>query len=274
MILAPGQRAACLLPACTPGDPWVGAAPLGPLSFLSRGNAGLALRCQGMVGAGAVLISWHSPQVPLAAPAGYGYPSLCFDLLCGVWFGTAGQSWLPRCRAACECRQILGLCSGECGMTGRGTPECCAWGAVCGRDGNRTQCPTHSLLPLSCSLHIWPVPSQVAVPTQDVAGTPARLNTHRWEQAPSSPRPSGRTGKVPAVAVSTIPASQWQEVPGGAWAGAELCGGRTLQDATWPVAAGLAAGCPPAFLPPAQHPSLPPMCMSSQAPAEARGQKL
>ncbi|XP_059683514.1 smoothelin [Gavia stellata] len=33
----------------------------------------------------------------------------------------------------------------------------------------------------------------VAVPTQDVAGTPARLNTHRWEQAPSSPRLAGRT---------------------------------------------------------------------------------
>ncbi|KAK2523095.1 Smtn [Columba guinea] len=36
-------------------------------------------------------------------------------------------------------------------------------------------------------------PPVVAVPTQDIAGTQARLNTHRWEQAPSSPRPAGRT---------------------------------------------------------------------------------
>ncbi|XP_076209355.1 smoothelin isoform X2 [Aptenodytes patagonicus] len=41
-------------------------------------------------------------------------------------------------------------------------------------------------------------PPAVAVPTQDVAGTPARLNTHRWEQASSSPRPAGRTEPSPA----------------------------------------------------------------------------
>ncbi|KAM6193583.1 smoothelin isoform 1-T1 [Sarcoramphus papa] len=38
----------------------------------------------------------------------------------------------------------------------------------------------------------------VAVPTQDVVGTPAHLNTHRWEQAPSSTRPAGRTEPSPA----------------------------------------------------------------------------
>ncbi|XP_075289569.1 smoothelin isoform X2 [Opisthocomus hoazin] len=37
-----------------------------------------------------------------------------------------------------------------------------------------------------------------AVPSHDIAGTPARLNTHRWEQAPSSPRPAGRTEPSPA----------------------------------------------------------------------------
>ncbi|KAM6112038.1 smoothelin [Pterocles gutturalis] len=37
----------------------------------------------------------------------------------------------------------------------------------------------------------------VAVPTQDLAGTPACLNTHRWEQAPSSLRPAGRTEPSP-----------------------------------------------------------------------------
>ncbi|XP_068268353.1 smoothelin isoform X2 [Nyctibius grandis] len=31
----------------------------------------------------------------------------------------------------------------------------------------------------------------VAGPTQDIAGTPAHLSTHRWEQAPSSPCPAG-----------------------------------------------------------------------------------
>ncbi|XP_064322787.1 smoothelin isoform X2 [Phalacrocorax carbo] len=38
----------------------------------------------------------------------------------------------------------------------------------------------------------------VAVLTQDVAGTPARLNTHRWEQMPPSPRLAGRTELSPA----------------------------------------------------------------------------
>ncbi|XP_035754282.1 smoothelin [Egretta garzetta] len=51
-----------------------------------------------------------------------------------------------------------------------------------------------------------------AVPTQDVAGTPARLNTHRWEQAPSSPRPSGRTEvtlglRSTPIRITTIPSS-------------------------------------------------------------------
>ncbi|XP_065707993.1 smoothelin isoform X2 [Patagioenas fasciata] len=41
-------------------------------------------------------------------------------------------------------------------------------------------------------------PPVVAVPTQDIAGTQARLNTHRWEQAPSSPRPASRTEPSPA----------------------------------------------------------------------------
>ncbi|KAM7089838.1 smoothelin isoform 2-T2 [Ciconia maguari] len=41
-------------------------------------------------------------------------------------------------------------------------------------------------------------PPEVAVPTQDVARTPAHLNTHRWEQAPSSLRPAGRTEPSPA----------------------------------------------------------------------------
>ncbi|KAM9259919.1 smoothelin [Cariama cristata] len=40
-------------------------------------------------------------------------------------------------------------------------------------------------------------PSAVAVPTQDVAGTPGRLNTHRWERAHSSLRPAGRTEPSP-----------------------------------------------------------------------------
>ncbi|KAM6051006.1 smoothelin isoform 2-T2 [Theristicus caerulescens] len=48
-------------------------------------------------------------------------------------------------------------------------------------------------------------PPAVAVPTQDVAGTPSRLNTHRWEQAPFSPRLAGRmepspTGPPPRAA--------------------------------------------------------------------------
>ncbi|XP_075372553.1 smoothelin isoform X2 [Mycteria americana] len=41
-------------------------------------------------------------------------------------------------------------------------------------------------------------PPEVAVPTPDVARTPAHLNTHRWEQAPSSMRPAGRTEPSPA----------------------------------------------------------------------------
>ncbi|XP_075574602.1 smoothelin [Pelecanus crispus] len=38
----------------------------------------------------------------------------------------------------------------------------------------------------------------VAVPTQDVAGALASLNTHRWEQVPSSLRPAGRMEPSPA----------------------------------------------------------------------------
>ncbi|XP_074743177.1 smoothelin isoform X1 [Strix uralensis] len=38
----------------------------------------------------------------------------------------------------------------------------------------------------------------VAAPTQDVAGTPARLNTHRWEQTSSSLRLAVRTERRPA----------------------------------------------------------------------------
>ncbi|XP_061321668.1 smoothelin isoform X2 [Pezoporus flaviventris] len=41
--------------------------------------------------------------------------------------------------------------------------------------------------------------SSVAVPTQDVAGTPACLNTHRWEQTSSSLRLPGRTEPNPAA---------------------------------------------------------------------------
>ncbi|XP_061226421.1 smoothelin isoform X2 [Neopsephotus bourkii] len=41
--------------------------------------------------------------------------------------------------------------------------------------------------------------SSASVPTQDVAGTPARLNTHRWEQTSSSLRLPGRTEPSPAA---------------------------------------------------------------------------
>ncbi|XP_074015973.1 smoothelin [Numenius arquata] len=41
-------------------------------------------------------------------------------------------------------------------------------------------------------------PPSVAVPTQDLVGTPTRLNTHRWEQVPSSLCPTGRTEPSPA----------------------------------------------------------------------------
>nr|XP_021138858.1 smoothelin [Columba livia] len=55
-------------------------------------------------------------------------------------------------------------------------------------------------------------PPVVAVPTQDIAGTQARLNTHRWEQAPSSPRPAGRTEvtlglRSTPIRITTIPSS-------------------------------------------------------------------
>ncbi|XP_035196646.1 smoothelin isoform X2 [Oxyura jamaicensis] len=38
-----------------------------------------------------------------------------------------------------------------------------------------------------------------AAPSQDTAKTPARLNTHRWEQTPSSPCPAGRVEPSPDV---------------------------------------------------------------------------
>ncbi|XP_050770237.1 smoothelin isoform X2 [Gymnogyps californianus] len=52
----------------------------------------------------------------------------------------------------------------------------------------------------------------VAVPTQDVVGTPAHLNTHRWEQAPSSTRPAGRTEvtlglRSTPIRITTVPSS-------------------------------------------------------------------
>ncbi|XP_075289570.1 smoothelin isoform X3 [Opisthocomus hoazin] len=51
-----------------------------------------------------------------------------------------------------------------------------------------------------------------AVPSHDIAGTPARLNTHRWEQAPSSPRPAGRTEvtlglRSTPIRITTVPSS-------------------------------------------------------------------
>ncbi|XP_030357744.1 smoothelin isoform X4 [Strigops habroptila] len=54
--------------------------------------------------------------------------------------------------------------------------------------------------------------SSVAVPTQDVAGTPARLNTHRWEQASSSLRRPGHTEvtlglRTTPIRITTIPSS-------------------------------------------------------------------
>ncbi|KAM6051007.1 smoothelin isoform 3-T3 [Theristicus caerulescens] len=55
-------------------------------------------------------------------------------------------------------------------------------------------------------------PPAVAVPTQDVAGTPSRLNTHRWEQAPFSPRLAGRMEvtlglRSTPIRITTIPSS-------------------------------------------------------------------
>ncbi|XP_065548479.1 smoothelin isoform X6 [Lathamus discolor] len=54
--------------------------------------------------------------------------------------------------------------------------------------------------------------SSVAVPTQDVAGTPARLNTHQWEQTSSSLRLPGRTEvtlglRSTPIRITTIPSS-------------------------------------------------------------------
>ncbi|KAM6052640.1 smoothelin isoform 2-T2 [Chlamydotis macqueenii] len=76
-------------------------------------------------------------------------------------------------------------------------------------------------------------PPAMAVPTQDVAGTPARLNTHRWERAPSSPCPTGRMepGPPAPLGASSVreraqrfaPASPG---PGPSAAGAGGAGGR------------------------------------------------
>lgn len=60
------------MPACTLDAPWVGAEPLGPLTFLSGGDAGLAPLCRGLVGAGVIPIFWHRPWVQLAALLGCG----------------------------------------------------------------------------------------------------------------------------------------------------------------------------------------------------------
>uniref|UniRef100_A0A8C6JGS9 Uncharacterized protein n=1 Tax=Melopsittacus undulatus TaxID=13146 RepID=A0A8C6JGS9_MELUD len=54
--------------------------------------------------------------------------------------------------------------------------------------------------------------SSVAVPTQDVAGTPACLNTHRWEQTSSSVRLPGRTEvtlglRSTPIRITTIPSN-------------------------------------------------------------------
>ncbi|XP_063207004.1 smoothelin isoform X4 [Chroicocephalus ridibundus] len=55
-------------------------------------------------------------------------------------------------------------------------------------------------------------PPVAAVPTQNVVGTSARLNTHRWEQVSSSPHPAGR-GEVTLglrntpIRITTIPSS-------------------------------------------------------------------
>ncbi|XP_035425140.1 smoothelin isoform X2 [Cygnus atratus] len=51
-----------------------------------------------------------------------------------------------------------------------------------------------------------------AAPTQDVARTPARLNTHRWEQTPSSLCPAGRVEltlglRSTPIRITTIPSS-------------------------------------------------------------------
>lgn len=101
----------------------------------------------------------------------------------------------------------------------------------------------------------WPVSSQASVPTQEVMGTPARLNTHRWELAPSSLSLAGPTGKILVVAASIrcFPVAgcpRWS--PGG-------CGAPQCQDAAGccrlPTCSFVS--CPESF-----PPSLPSMCTS------------
>lgn len=50
----------------------------------------------------------------------------------------------------------------------------------------------------------WLVSSQASVPTQEVMGTSARQNTHRWQLTPSSLCLAGPTGKIQVVAASVL----------------------------------------------------------------------
>ncbi|XP_029820784.1 smoothelin [Manacus vitellinus] len=47
-------------------------------------------------------------------------------------------------------------------------------------------------------------PPVAPMSTQDLVGTPARLNTHQWEQVPSSLCPAGPTGKISVVPASVL----------------------------------------------------------------------
>ncbi|XP_059719875.1 smoothelin isoform X4 [Haemorhous mexicanus] len=52
---------------------------------------------------------------------------------------------------------------------------------------------------------------QASVPTQEVIGTPARLNTHRWELVPSSLSLSGPTGPLPGGPLASPAAGSVRE---------------------------------------------------------------
>ncbi|XP_059719874.1 smoothelin isoform X3 [Haemorhous mexicanus] len=54
-------------------------------------------------------------------------------------------------------------------------------------------------------------PSVASVPTQEVIGTPARLNTHRWELVPSSLSLSGPTGPLPGGPLASPAAGSVRE---------------------------------------------------------------